>query len=59
MKDDQSISRDIEGGSIDSGLAENVTIQAERVTRQKRDKEIDDPTREINFSGVGIMNIDD
>ncbi len=59
MKEDQGISRDVESGSIDSGLAENVTIQVERVTRRKREKEIDDPTREINSSGVGIMNIDD
>lgn len=60
MKKDREDSGDVESGTIDSGLAEDVVIQKkEGVARKPRIDESDDPKKDINSSGVGVNHIDD
>lgn len=60
MKDDQEVSGDVESGTIDSGLSENVVVQkTERATPKVRNEDSDDPKSDINTSGVAVNQIDD
>lgn len=60
MDSNKDLAKDVESGSIDAGLVKDIVIEKTSDTLTKKRKAIlDDPTSEINASGVGVMQIDE